>query len=742
MVETAEQQEQKKLWETDLGRALQSLVENEVRGDVRDERAILLSRLRRNLYYWHGNSALARSFVASEGPAPVWVPAEQLYRHHKGLPSGYRDYNPNFVRADGKKFISVVAARVPTLKAVPENATDEEGLASMADNEALLKDIFRKQRMDLRIKEIAQGLWTCGTVWVKTRYHSSRKKYGYVQKRKLETEIRLIESPDGMDLIPVESMVEGEPVEIPRGMTEIEVHTGFTVTTNFDATDEESVVWLLEELDVHKAKVFEVYPEFIDLFRNEEELYHSDSDAQDASDSQRIRNSADHYQIQERRNRLRIGYLWLKPGMFLLMNSDKDEDMALDLLERFPEGAMVTLINGKVVSIEEEALLDIWTVIKPEFGADLWQDAIVHDYIPMVDMYTDIVNKEYNRLDHEIPKTLVNTSFFDPATLTRSNGEEFVGAELGAGKIEDFVFRLPAPEVQSSALKFGESMLSTGRENAGLHPAMWGGGGGPTKTAREAELQNNQALRQLNPLWDALRFGVADIGRRAVLEFVRNSPEDETPKWNFEEIRKGNFAFVPEESMPQTWGQQRDHLLGVLTSGSPEAMRILGLNTPTGMAKAQQYVGITGIQSTDASLYASVHEIVGNILSLPPEQLTPEVLSEVAPVDPFLFPPEETASILRDWLLDDAGRAARRQRPDQWRVVLQWGHQYMQILQGVVGPAPAGGPAEPAPGGAPSGPIPETSAPPDIGAVEEALVNPDVQGLGPDAMAGASPVAI
>ncbi len=172
---------------------LLDLLTDKIDGDVSAEKTWQYLQAREGLEYWRGNQFGSPAFINNEirYMADPLDPYGNLPNDNSGDDEIFDD-TFNVYRGDGKKFVSLIAAKTPNTKAVADNPEDMDSeLASRKADTAIRA--LRSQIEESRItKRLGKGLWCTGTQFGHTFWEADGNKYGWTQEPKYELQPQVV----------------------------------------------------------------------------------------------------------------------------------------------------------------------------------------------------------------------------------------------------------------------------------------------------------------------------------------------------------------------------------------------------------------------------------------------------------------------------------------------------------------------------------------------------------------------
>ena len=725
-----------------------SLVEEHVVLDVDREKIFQYMEARKSEAYYRGIQYIYPVLVG--GMVTDWNPVSGGldYNQTPEEREAQYDYCLNVIRGDGRKFIAVLGQRGPNVKGQARREDDDAGVrrARRADQASTyLRSQWSPERVQ---RQLALSLWKNGTTFAYTPWVADGDKYGVVNEPVIEAQLvpgdapfygciqcgtevpqadagqpphctnPLCPIPGGYMFQPQDLRTPG-PVSIPvitgmkpypKGCVEMHIATIFEVTVPFYCKSLKDAPWLWYEYEEHKGKLMAAFPQLKSLI-GEEEWNGSDNTGLSSQGrlARELASSPTGAFVTPRKNRWCYSRFWLRPAMYELI---QNESLRALMYQRCPDGAKITRVQDHVVAVDPEKLDDVWACCKPDTSEYIFADPICKDYLPLQDVINDMFNLAEESFERSIPWLIADPTVLDVLQVQKQRGKpgQIIPAKAGVGsRLADSIFKAPVANIDPEVISWINTVHSSARENAGIIPAMWGGGPEDT-TARAAELRRNQALQQLDTVWNEMRDfwsgayynGVRQLARHAAPDGI-NLGQYEQTVGDFEDLLGGGWFFTTEEAMPQTWGQKRDLVMFILQAG-PEAAAIFGLQNPQNLAIVQEVLGLVGWKIPNLDARDKVLATIKQLLAGQP-QPGPNPGQQLPSIPPDQFEDDHmfVVSMLKEWAQTEEARTVKDSNPQGYANVIAWGQAHMQLAGPPGGGPPPGGPG----GGAPGMPPPQ-----------------------------------
>lgn len=721
---------------------VKKLVDTDITAEVEPERQFLYQRVMKNDKYWRGLQFLTESQGANGIEySQVGVPQGT----NDGATGAY-DYVQNIYRGDGKKFIAVLGQRSPNVVAVADDPTDEESIKRTQDVETAVAILDSKWKVDEVHMQAMQGFWTAGTQFIYTPYVADGDKYGWRDEPQIqaapvptgEAEYHCIgcgadtpqaqvdannpvcpqcqqplgpqdlKQPDTMDV-----PQDGGMQRYPNGMVECILCDLFSISGPYATKNVEEMTWISYETEVYKGKLLKTYPRIRKMGDLENQGAGAGSEL--GKQVRALQASPSGTNQATRQNYWSHKLTWITPDVYESISDDRQRKI---LQEHFNEGLKITMVSGEVIDLDNEKLSDVWAIGKPESSKYIFCDPSGQDMMSVQDITNNSLNIAAEIFERGLPVTIVDPLVIDQKQWSqhRSTPAEIIPALHRVGEsLGDAFHEMPAAEFSGQMIPWVQGVQNQGREIVGVLPAIFGGDGGGTQTAREAELKKNAALQQLGTIWLGARKmwekaktnGVKQLARYGggVLRGTKKGAQGaQALTLDVAELKEDGWHLEAEEAIPETWAQKRDLLMWMMTQ-SPQVQQGWGLSAPENIEENSRYLGFPGHYIPGLDQREKTRETIQQLLlaapvpsvdgSSPP---TPSI-----PADDFADDPSMALTLVKNWCLSDAGRTAAKETPDGFANVVAFGKAYAAMI-----PQPTPPPVPPPPGFALSGKIEDT----------------------------------
>lgn len=310
--------------------------------------------------------------------------------------------------------------------------------------------------------------------------------------------------------------------------------------------------------------------------------------------------------------------VWLTPES---INNLDNAEQAQKLADKIGEGAVVAIVNEKIVDIQNAILRKEWTSCQARKNVGAYPPAPVEVAMPFQDRINDRTNgvDEYFDRCGNPPILFNNTQideafngkFLPPGVLTGVP----VNADLGQDLSKAFF--QPKFEMDNGIFEWISQLLNYVQLLVGIIPQTYGGSDPNVKTASGQEQALKSALEILWLVWNAVRGEFTEGANLSVDCFAANATKDEydvvksddSPDFQNEPIRladlSGKAVAKAEASQdyPVSYEAQRqvfEQWLGFTDGKAPNELALEMLKSYSNRREALRYVGTPGMELPEA----------------------------------------------------------------------------------------------------------------------------------------------
>ncbi len=702
---------------------VEGIIREDIPADTEPERIWALRQAQKADFYWRGIQYISPKF--SEGGLINYSSIGSPITGNSNQDSDTYDYVINIFRGYGRKFVAVLGSRLPNVKAVPDDPDDENMLRLARQADAAANILRTQWDMEMRHMELALQLYKNSTAFIYTPWVTDKEKYGSRKEPKIEAR-QVKNGPDSWqcagcgaqldqpaDVCPNcgQAMVQHVPaptVEAPEVVGHAEYDNGrcefhlcnvFTVTVPFWSKTLDDAPWLSYEYDEYKGLLIRMFPEL----RNESTDSPGTVDQASSQLARQVRDAAASplgVPNPHRESRWTYRRLWLKTFMYELVKDQQKREL---LKQHFPDGLKVTSVNGKVMKLENEKLIDVWVVVKPETSEYIYADGIGYDMLSVQDLKNDVTNLAYRTFEGGI-----GMNFVDPRAIDIDQWEsrqrvpnEIIGVLPSfGGSLSDAFYQVPPAQMNPQTLEWAASLENDGRVAIGTTEAIYGGQGGPQETAHQAELQKNASLQQLGITYLYIRKadekvytnGVKQLARYAsgTMKSAKKSDAGyESIVVDISQLAEEGWHFESEEAFPMTHAEKRAWLMWLL--GNPQTAQGVGITHPRNAPKNQALLGFSDYYADGVDDHYKAQEVINELVKAAPiKKPLPDGSADIQPSIPIDDFDNHQLMALEafSWCKGTSGRRAQKDTIDGFANVVAWGQAHMKAAQPPPPPKP------------------------------------------------------
>lgn len=362
---------------------------------------------------------------------------------------------------------------------------------------------------------------------------------------------------------------------------------------------------------------------------------------------------------------------WFRPCAFHELN----DEQATQLLQMFPKGVYVTLVNDVVAEYAEEELDDCVVLSENPLYNDIYGQPLGRRGVDTQDMTTDVVNLTRDTIAQGIGITFASPTVLDFQKFkqTRARPGDVFPTKPNLGEnISQSFFQTKTAVLSDEVNAFDRRLQEYGQFVFGAYPSIYGGVmQGSGGTLGEYEASRNQALQRLQLSWRTIGNWWCRMMHKATFRYVQ-AMEGDIPfvqqtgdtfinVWIKQSELKGSIGHVlPEynEQFPLSWAQKKDVIQQLLTLNNPELNAILA--RPENAGLIAEVIGIPEIHVPgDTARNKQLYEI-GQMLQGIPQQ--PEM---------YVDDDEDHVDVLKEFMNSEMGIAIKEQNPQVYGLFQQ-----------------------------------------------------------------------
>lgn len=670
------------------------------------------------------------------------------------------DYVLNFFQGDVDTFIAVLGARSPNGQAQARDLSDDGNVRLKMKADRVNAFLESHWNVPILHQQLVRGTALYGTMFSYTRWVVNRKRYGTTQETSFDlvnvptgpafyqcpncgtetlaeqAQTQAAQTPGlppdtvpcskcGMPMGPENlvqpdsepSLVPNQVTHYPNGSVECTIRNPAHVTTMINARDLDYASWLIDETEEDKGALVGAYPELRSKAYSDSYVLDRGASTAMGRYTRDLLTSATSTTVQRTKGRWLHTQIWIAPNCYEYLPNDRQGDLRDYLEKTYPDGLKAPMVNGELLvgsqpnqefpqgvptRIVNERLTSVWAACKPKPSEMIYADPYFECMIQATDNINDAVNMLYEQAERSNPFVIADPEVLDPDMLRNQNSipGEFKFTKAGAvGALDKAFFRVPAAELNPVLIQFIDKQIGWCREITGITEAIFGGMSGKEKTAREAELNRNQALMKLNTPWTNYRqfwartrengiYQAAKYSGGTLLSSDPRGTVDVTQIDGIWELINGGWYMECEESMPETIGQRRDWLTNALTMPPEVQSKILGIDDPNNVIHIQESAGMSDWNTPGYSTVIRLHDIIGRLSNAaplpgqpgppgPPDPITgapgppapPGPPQSSIPFDGKLFDPQLAIKVVQEWLRSDKGSSLEMSNNDGYNNV-------------------------------------------------------------------------
>jgi hypothetical protein len=393
---------------------------------------------------------------------------------------------------------------------------------------------------------------------------------------------------------------------------------------------------------------------------------------------------------------------WFRPCSYYTL-----DEYQSDLLKKeYPDGVKIVFVNSLLAEVYEEKLDDRWTLTNNPLSDTLNYDPIGLLLVSVQDIMNDLISLTLQTVEHGIPESFADPTVLDfdayrqkevmPGGISPAKPQP--GRQLGEG-----FHTIKTTTLGTEVLPFGEQIQSLGQLASGALPSLFGGSAkAGSETAAEYSMSRAQALQRLQTPWKMLCKWWKDIYSKTIPAYVEDMMEDEqyverTDQGGFVNVfirraelegKIGRYELDVDEQLPMSWQQKRDVVMQLMNASNPVLME--AIMAPENLPFIKEALGLHQFtmpgEDDRNKQYDEIHIMVDSApilvppspemmnaasmgMPIPPEELQDKEVSSVE-VEPDVDNHDIHAQICKAWLVSDAGREAKIDKPLGYRNVL------------------------------------------------------------------------
>lgn len=666
----------------------------------------------------------------------------------------------NVIGGDCFKFMAVMGQNAPRVKAVSDDPQDADSLQNAHNADANIRDLWVKNQVDKKWKALAFHQYVTGPSFLRGVWNTDAKKYGQTT----EPQIEVTAGPDGSPM----PLVTGTQT-YANGDAELHLFSILEVAIPYEAKELRGNPLRLEVmrskwalLAQYGAKLGRNNP--LEKYRDgdipDDDFTASSSTAAEARDAVSAPSGTGRV---KKPNQWRHSEYWLPPYLFEAIQNPEAREV---FKRQFSDGLYVSRVGSVTVEIDNRDVCDEWAVCRVGHGEKIMERPISSDAMPIQRAINDLVGMAIETVLRAITQTIMDSQLVDREAM---NTKEAIPAEIILtalpvdGDIAKRVFQIPPARLSDQVLPLMQLLRTFQQDITGIRPEL-AGGGQPTQTYHEAKQRRDQALMQLSPQADEMRFAAENIaeilvklrskyGAGTVKAQRCGAYGVETDVVDMAQLKESGWHAEADDNFPMTLADRRDAMFSMLKDFPPDVQQALSVLDPLNIEEIDELLQIPGFESAVRDQKEKTLADIQQLLTAQPMPGAPGPDGQPGAQQPSL-PPDAydnhalVAGLVAKWLVSKTGQQAKNQNPAGFANVeaFQQAHQALavppppppppplkggvtwsgkledfpnlvpEILQGAGLPAPAGSAdgAPTTPSSGPPGPA-DLAAPPAVG---------------------------
>lgn len=688
-------------------------------------------------YYWDGFQRLWWSDVAHDWRVYEYESDSESYGE-----SSYYDKPINVYRAYLESIIAALSVNVPVVQCFPDDADNAHDLLTAKAGDYISKLIYKHNDAPLLWIHALFVYCTEGLVFA-YNYTDENEKYGTYDednyqdveektqvpicpicqtglvKPELLDEVEDEFQPtdvvaqnlvnDGIDFCPeclakVNPQFREQPIIVtkligrttkPKSRQCIEVMGGSFVKVPNWARTQAECPYLIYAYETHYANVLNMFKDL--------RGYLKPSEQKDLLESVREGGMYDPYEQWGRLstqyygeypvNNVTIRHAWLRPCAFEILKEESERE---SLKTKYPNGVKVTLANKHFAEACPESLDDHWTLSRNPLSDYIHYQPLGVLLTSVQEITNEIVSLTLQTIEHGIPQTFAdpNVLNFDEYSQTETKPGVVYPARPAAGKsMGDAFHEVSTANLSQEVLPFNQYIQSAGQLVSGALPSLFGGDApNSSKTASQYAMSRAQALQRLQTTWKMLTFWWKDVFGKVIPQYIKTVVDDERYvekgfNGDFVNIliRKselegkiGSVELQSSEELPITWQQKRDIVMQLMQTTNPTILQ--ALLSPENLPLLSEAIGLSDFVLPGANDRQKQFDEIKQLIDSEP--IMGEMGEESSvPVDPILDNHLIQSEICRQYLLSEAGRLLKIQKPLSYKNILLHLQQHVVALQ-------------------------------------------------------------
>jgi hypothetical protein len=590
----------------------------------------------------------------------------------------------NVIGGDCFKFMAVMGQNSPAVKAVADDMDDPESLERARHADVNIRDLWAKNKVNKKWKSLAFHQYVTGPVFLRGFWNTDAKKYGQTVEPQLDVQ----QAPDG-SAMPV---MVGEQA-YANGDAEMSVHSVLEVSIPYEAKELRGNPLRLEVMR-SKWSLLSKYPK-LEKYRDgevpDDDFTASTTTSAEARDAVSVPSGTGRVR---KANSWRHVEHWLPPELYEAIL----DPQAREVFQRqFPDGLYISRVGSVTVELDNREVCDEWAVCRVGHGEKIMERPISADALPIQRAINDLFGMAIETVLRAITQTVMDSQLIDREAM---NSKEAVPAEIILtslpvdGDLSKRIFQIPPSRLSDQVLPLLQLARTFMQDITGVRPEL-SGGGQPTQTYHEAKQRRDQALMQLAPQAEEMRFAAESIaeilvkqrakyGSGTVKAARKGAYGMETDVVDMAELKLDGWHAESDDNFPITLADKRDAVFSMLKDFPPDVQQALSVLDPINIEEIFDLLQIPGFESSVKDQKEKTLSDIQQLLAAQPMPGQPGPDGTPGPQQPSL-PPDDfdnhamVAGLVGKWLVSQTGQQAKNQNPAGFAnvVAFQAAHQLL-----------------------------------------------------------------
>lgn len=659
------------------------------------ERIYLLNCAKQNLMKIRGQQYGVPGLVGTEyGSITDYVPFSGMNDGQENGASIRLCPPVNFIGGDAWKYTAVLGQSAPRVKGVADDVQDGESAEAGRNADVNIRDLWEKHKLDRMWRIVAFHQYATGPAFLRGSWNTDAKRYGQSIEPKIDVQI----GPDGAPM----PVVVGQQA-YANGDAEPRVYSILEVSAPWHSRTVAECGFIRCEVMRSKWELLAEYsedgkPSKLDQYR-EGEVPDNDMGAASttAADVRQSSYTPSGTAQTKKPNEWRHSEYWVQPHLFQAIPEPEVRKIFQD---QFPDGLYVARVGSLTMKIDNRCATDEWAVCKVGHTERINDRPICADTVPLQGAVNDLFGMAIETVLRAITQTIMDSQLIDREAYSTKEAipaEVILTALPVDGDLSKRIYQIPPARLGDQVLPLLNLIRTFWQDINGIRPELTGGGE-PTQTYREARQRKEQALLQLAPQSDEMRYAAEDIATILVklrakygagtVKAQRNGAYGtETDVVDMAALKDSGWHAESDDSFPMTVADTRDSLVTALKEFPPEVQQALSLLDPMNIEAIFELMELPGFESAvrdqvDKTLSGDIPQLLeaqpidgtpgpdgmpgSKQSSLPPDQYDNHVI---------------VAGLLAKWLVSRTGQKTKASNPAGFANVeaFQAAHQALAI---------------------------------------------------------------